>query len=65
MHGYPIKIYNTFYNCTLNGVCINKSFFKQIGKLSENPLETSRKFWALDAKEKGAEFKSILGIKIC
>lgn len=65
LNGYPNKINNTFYNCTLNGICINKSFFKQVGKLSENPLEISRKFWALDALKKGAEFKSILGIKIC
>jgi hypothetical protein len=65
MNGQPIKINDTFYNCTLNGLCINKNFFKEVGKLSENPLEISRKFWALDAKEKGAEFKCILGIKIC
>jgi hypothetical protein len=49
----------------LNGICINKIFFKEIGKLSENPLEISRKFWALEAKEKNANFKTILGIKIC
>jgi hypothetical protein len=65
MNGQPSKINDTFYNCTLNGLCINKNFFKEVGKLSENPLEISRKFWALDAKEKGAEFKCILGIKIC
>ena len=65
LNGYPSRINNTFYNCTLNGICINKNFFKEVGKLSENPLEISRTFWAMQAKEKGAEFKSILGIKIC
>jgi len=65
MNGYPCKINNSFYNCTLNGLCINKNFFKSVGNLSDNPLETSRIFWAIDAKEKGANFKSILGIKIC
>lgn len=64
-NGYPIKIHDTFYNCTLNGMCIHKDFFKEVGKLSENPLEISRKFWALEAKEKKANFKTILGIKIC
>jgi hypothetical protein len=59
------NIYNTFYNCSLNGICINRKFFKEVGNLSDNPLEISRTFWALDAKEKGANFKSILGIRIC
>jgi hypothetical protein len=65
LNGYPNKIHNTFYNCTLNGICINKYFFKEIGKLSENPLEISRTFWAMQAKQKGAEFKCVLGVKIC
>jgi hypothetical protein len=65
INGYPSKINDCFYNCTLNGICINKNFFKSIGNLSENPLEISRFFWSMDAKEKGAKFKCILGIKIC
>lgn len=63
--GFPVQIYDKFYDCTLNGICINKKFYKEVGNLSENPLEISRKFWALEAKEKKANFKSILGIKIC
>jgi hypothetical protein len=59
------KIYDSFHNCTLNGLCINKKFFKNVGNLSENPLEISRKFWAIDALSKNAKFKTILGIKIC
>lgn len=65
LHGYVNKINDSFYNCTLNGILINKKFFKEVGKLSENPLEISRKFWAMEAKEKGANFKAILGIKMC
>lgn len=62
---YPKKIYDSFYNCTINGICINKSFFCAVGKLSDDPLEASRKIWTIDAVQKGANFKSILGIKIC
>lgn len=62
---YPKKIYDSFYNCTLNGICINKLFFKEVGKLSDMDLEKSRKMWTIKSSEKGANFKSILGIKIC
>ena len=62
---YPKKIYDTFYNCTINGMCINKNFFKNVGKFSEDGLEESRKIWTVNAMEKNVIFKSILGIKIC
>lgn len=62
---YPTKIYNAFYNCTLNGLCINKKLFKEIGKFNEESLEDSRKIWSIKALEKNVIFKSILGIKIC
>jgi len=63
--GKPIKILSNFSDCTLNGILIRKEFFLEIGKLSENPLQISREFWSIDAFEKGANFKAILGIKIC
>lgn len=63
--GNPIKIFNTFSDCTLNGILVYKKFFIEVGKLSENPLKISREFWSFDALEKGAKFKAILGIKIC
>lgn len=63
--GYPKTINNEFHNCTLNGICINKKFFKKIGKMTDNPLEISRKFWSMDAIQNQANFKSILGIRIC
>ena len=62
---YPKKIYDTFYNCTINGMCINKNFFKDVGKFTEDGLEESRKIWTVSALEKNVVFKSILGIKIC
>jgi hypothetical protein len=63
--GMPTKIYNTFADCTLNGMMIDRDFFLKVGKLSENPLKISREFWAMGAAELGAVFKAILGIKIC
>lgn len=63
--GKIIKVLANFPECTLNGILLKKEFFKEIGKLSENPLQISKEFWAIDALEKGAEFKAILGVKIC
>lgn len=63
--GMPTKIYNTFAECTLNGLMVDRDFFMKVGKLSENPLRISREFWSVTAAEKGAIFKAILGIKIC
>lgn len=63
--GNPKKIFKEFEDCTLNGILVNKKFFLEVGKLSENPLVISRRFWSYDAIEKGATFKAILGIKIC
>lgn len=63
--GKPIRIFSNFSDCTLNGVLFNKEFALKVGKFSENPLEVSRYFWSMEAKEKGANFKAILGIKIC
>jgi hypothetical protein len=63
--GMPARILSTFGECTLNGILLNKDFFFEIGNLSENPLKISREFWAMEAADKGANFKAILGIKIC
>ncbi len=65
MKGYPSRINDKFYNCTLNGICINKNFFNSVGSLSDNPLEISRRFWSLEALDKKANFKAILGVRIC
>ena len=62
--GEPIKILATFPECTLNGMLIHKSLFVEAGKFSDNPIKTSKEFWGLEASEKGAVFKAILGVKI-
>ena len=58
-------LYDTFYNCSLNGICIHKKMFEEVGYFSENPLEISREFWTLEAFDKKAIFKAVLGIRIC
>lgn len=58
-------LHDTIYNCSLNGICIHKEAFKEIGNFSENPLEISRKFWSLEALDKNIIFKGVLGIRIC
>lgn len=62
--GFPSKIYKDFDECSLNGLCINRKLFKEVGKFSDNPLGYSKLFWAMDAVEKNAQFKGILGVKI-
>jgi hypothetical protein len=63
--GHPTKVFGTFSECTINGILADRDFFLGVGKLTENPLKISREFWAMDAVNKGALFKGILGIKIC
>lgn len=62
--GLPVKVYGDFEEATLNGLCINKHFFKKIGGFSDNPIELSKKMWALAAAIKGAKFKGIVGAKL-
>jgi hypothetical protein len=62
--GNPKKIFNTFSECTLNGIMINKKFFLDVGNFSENPLKISKEFWSYEAVSKGAKFKALLGVKI-
>jgi hypothetical protein len=59
---------NKFYfpEATLNGLFLNKSFFKDIGPWEETGnLEFVKILWALKAIEKGCKFKSISNSKIC
>jgi hypothetical protein len=63
--GYPVKICNEFYDATWNGLCMHHKTFKNIGDFSDNPMETSKKLWSLEAAKKGVQFKAILGLKMC
>ncbi len=65
IQGKPIKLYTNFYDCSINGILIHQKMFKKVGDLSENPLEISRLWWTMDAIDKGAKFKAVLGTKIC
>jgi hypothetical protein len=62
--GRPSSILATFEDSTLNGMMIHSSLFEEVGEFSDNPICVSKKFWGLDAEEKGAKFKAILGVKI-
>lgn len=63
--GKTIKIFNTFEECSLNGLTIHQKMFKKNGKFADAPLEISKLIWGNDAINKGAKFKAILGAKIC
>lgn len=63
--GNPVKIYSNFSECSLNGIFIHQKTFLEVGKFSENPLDISKTFWALQAHDKGCNFKGVLGVKIC
>lgn len=62
--GRPLSILADFEDCTLNGLMIHSDFFSEIGDFSDNPIQISKRFWALGASEGGATFKAILGVKI-
>lgn len=55
----------SFLDCSLNGIMMRREFFLEVGKFSDNPMGVSRCFWALDAMERGAVFKGVLGARIC
>ena len=65
--GYPVRIYKNFDEATLDGMFIHQKTFKEVGDLSDNPLDVSKLMWAMEAnrKEKNVKFKGILGAKIC
>jgi len=61
-----------FASSSLNGVVINTKFFQEIGDFSEAPMikegmndfEIAKLFWCIDAIEKKAVFKGIVGMRI-
>ena len=64
LDGYPSVILASFEDSTLNGMMIHSSLFEEVGDFSDNPIGISKRFWGLDAEDKGARFKGILGVKI-
>jgi hypothetical protein len=64
LDGRPNIVLSSFEESTLNGMMIHSSLFKEVGPFSDNPIGISKRFWGLDAGERGAKFKAILGVKI-
>lgn len=64
--GKPIKIFDAFYNCSLNGIMIHKKAFKEIGSFDEEleSLDNSRLYWTATAIDKGYQFKGIVGCQM-
>lgn len=63
--GSPAELSTNFLDCSLNGITMRREFFLEVGKFSDNPMGVSRCFWAMEALEKGAVFKGVLGARIC
>jgi hypothetical protein len=61
-----------FVDASFNGLVINKGFFEEVGdfptaamqKEGLNDFEFAKLLWALDAIEKRAQFKGIVGLRI-
>jgi len=62
--GRPCSVLASFEESTLNGLMIHTELFAEVGPFSDNPIIVSKNFWALDASEKGAKFKAVLGVTI-
>ncbi len=68
---FPIAVGTTsnFLDASMNGLTINREFFKKIGdfadnvmwKASEPDLNIFKILWADDARKAGATFKAVLG----
>ena len=66
IQGKPNKIYNQFWESSLNGIMIHSKTFKETGDFIEGEsLELSRLGWAEKAITKGHRFKAVLGAKLC
>ena len=66
IQGKPVKIYDRFQVCSLNGVMIHSKTFKQVGNfIDDESLDLSRLGWEEKARSIGCRFKAILGAKLC
>lgn len=55
-----------FIDGTLNGLFINKKFFREVGDFEdEGELEHIKLIWADKAMSLGCRFKAIIGAKLC
>ena len=66
IQGKPSRIYDTFWECSLNGIMIHQKTFKQVGDFEDGEsLELSRLGWTEQAQSMGFRFKAVLGAKLC
>jgi hypothetical protein len=62
--GEPCNIRNKFHDASLNGTFIHQKTFKNIGDFSDESLIESKLWWAVNAINKGTQFKAILGTQL-
>ncbi len=64
---YPlIWGHNSFLDASINGLCIHKETFKEVGKFADdNPLEICKLMWFCKAEDIGCKFKAIAGCRMC
>jgi hypothetical protein len=53
-----------FVNGTMNGIFMNKKFFKIVGDFEDVELNLSKLEWATRATERGARLKALMGVRI-
>jgi hypothetical protein len=61
--GRPVDMRGNFYNGTLNGLTIHRGTFEAVGDMGDNDLEVEKLLWEIEAREKGCQFKAVLGAK--
>lgn len=65
IQGKPKELFCDFWNCSLNGVMINKKTFQEIGEFPEKEnLEISKLIWAAKAVMNNCKFKGIIGSRM-
>lgn len=57
--------YHDFTEASLNGLMIHSNMWRKAVKFNDhNPLQICKLMWALDANDRGAQFKGIVGVRI-
>lgn len=62
--GKMTKVYSSFEDSSLNGLCMHQKTFKAAGKFEDGELQVSKFLWAVSAQEKGARLKGVVGVKM-
>jgi len=62
--GNVVDTHANFVDSSINGLFMHYDTFKAVKPFGDNPLEIERVLWATDAREKGCQFKAVLGTKL-